>query len=201
MLTVLSVNLLGDWLRDYFDPKLNMTPLLEVRDLTIRFRHAGGTVHAVNDVSYALADGETLGMVGESRLGQERACACDARPDPAPAGPHRSGGVMFEGRDLLALSEGRAARRARRPHRLHLPGPDDLAQPGADDRPPDRRAGGAPSRASMCRMRAGAPRNCSRWSAFPTPARRLEAVSAPVLRRHAPAGDDRDRASPAIPSC
>jgi peptide/nickel transport system ATP-binding protein/oligopeptide transport system ATP-binding protein len=82
-----------------------MTPLLEVRDLTIRFDTAGGTVHAVNDVSYALADGETLGVVGESGSGKSVHVLSMLGLIPRPPGRIERGRVMFQGRDLLALSE------------------------------------------------------------------------------------------------
>jgi peptide/nickel transport system ATP-binding protein/oligopeptide transport system ATP-binding protein len=82
-----------------------MTPLLEVRDLTIRFDTAGGTVHAVNDVSYALADGETLGVVGESGSGKSAHVLAMLGLVPRPPGRIERGRVMFEGRDLLTLSE------------------------------------------------------------------------------------------------
>jgi peptide/nickel transport system ATP-binding protein/oligopeptide transport system ATP-binding protein len=82
-----------------------MTPLLEVRDLTIRFDTGGGTVHAVNDVSYALADGETLGVVGESGSGKSVHVLAMLGLIPRPPGRIERGRVTFQGRDLLALSE------------------------------------------------------------------------------------------------
>ena len=44
--------------------------LLEIKNLVVRFNTPDGIVHAVNDVSYALQDGETLGIVGESGSGK-----------------------------------------------------------------------------------------------------------------------------------
>ena len=45
-------------------------PLLEVRDLSVRFRTRDGIVHAVSDLSYTVRRGETLGIVGESGSGK-----------------------------------------------------------------------------------------------------------------------------------
>ena len=88
--------------------------LLSVRDLVKEFPvrgHAGthaGVVHAVNGVSFDVAQGETLGIVGESGCGKSTTGRCVLRLiEPT------SGAIEFQGRDLLALGreELRAARR------------------------------------------------------------------------------------------
>ena len=73
----------------------------------------------------------------------------------------------------------------------HPPGPDDLAQPDHDDRPPDRRGGpAAPRRRPRREARAARPRGPRRWSRCPG-RRAPRPVPPRALRRAAPAGDDR----------
>ena len=82
-----------------------MAVLLEIDDLAVEFALDDGTVHAVNGVSYALQDGETLGIVGESGSGKSVHVLSLLRLIPTPPGRIVSGTARFEGRDLLRLSE------------------------------------------------------------------------------------------------
>ena len=82
-----------------------MAPLLQVRDLTVVFDTPSGTVHAVTDVSYDLDAGETLGIVGESGSGKSVHVLAMVGLIPRPPGRIVSGQVLFEGRDLLGMSE------------------------------------------------------------------------------------------------
>ena len=81
-------------------------PLLDVRNVVKRypvrggvFGRARGEVHAVEDVSFTLAKGETLGLVGESGCGKSTLGRTIIRLEEAS-----SGSVQFDGEDLLALS-------------------------------------------------------------------------------------------------
>jgi oligopeptide/dipeptide ABC transporter ATP-binding protein len=80
-------------------------PLLDVRDLVVRFRTADGTIHAVNGVTFQLEAGETLGLVGESGCGKSVTNLALIRLLPKPAGRVEGGEVMFDGMDLLRLTE------------------------------------------------------------------------------------------------
>lgn len=77
--------------------------LLEVKNLTVRFHTDEGTVYAVNDVSYALHEGETLGIVGESGSGKSVHALTMMGLIPIPPGKVEAGEVFFRGRDLLKL--------------------------------------------------------------------------------------------------
>ncbi len=77
--------------------------LLEVRDLSTQFFTADGVVHAVDEVSFDLGYGETLGLVGESGCGKSVTALSITRLVPDPPGKIVSGEVLFEGIDLLKL--------------------------------------------------------------------------------------------------
>ncbi|MFO1028299.1 MAG: ABC transporter ATP-binding protein [Acetobacteraceae bacterium] len=82
-----------------------MPALLEVRGLTTRFRSSGGTVTAVDDVSFDVAQGETLAIVGESGSGKSVTALSILRLIPTPPGRIEAGQVLFEGQDLLTLDD------------------------------------------------------------------------------------------------
>ncbi|MGB4136066.1 MAG: ABC transporter ATP-binding protein [Microbacterium sp.] len=79
--------------------------LLEVEGLTTEFRTRGGTVRAVDDVSFRVDRGETLALVGESGCGKSVTAQSIMRLVAAPAGRITAGEIRFDGRDLLTLSE------------------------------------------------------------------------------------------------
>ncbi|TWF58409.1 ABC transporter ATP-binding protein [Neorhizobium alkalisoli] len=81
-----------------------MTPLLDIRNLTVVFDTPAGTVHAVNDVSYTIEEGETLGIVGESGSGKSVHALSMVGLIARPPGRIVSGEVYFKGRDLLKLA-------------------------------------------------------------------------------------------------
>jgi oligopeptide/dipeptide ABC transporter ATP-binding protein len=79
--------------------------LLEVKDLVVRFYTQEGVVYAVNGVDYTLNEGETLGVVGESGSGKSVHLLAMMGLIPQPPGKIERGQVLFEGRDLLTLSQ------------------------------------------------------------------------------------------------
>ena len=77
-----------------------MEPLLKVENLRTTF----GPLVAVNDVSFEVRKGETLGLVGESGSGKSVTAFSIIRLVQEP-GRIEGGRVLFQGRDLLALPE------------------------------------------------------------------------------------------------
>ena len=80
-------------------------PLLSVRNLITRFMTEDGEVTAVDDVSFDVWPGETLGIVGESGCGKSVTSLSVMRLVQSPPGVIASGQVMFGGRDLLSIPE------------------------------------------------------------------------------------------------
>jgi oligopeptide transport system ATP-binding protein len=86
-------------------------PLLSVEDLRVEFWTQRGTVHAVNGISFDIAPGETLGIVGESGCGKSVTSLALMGILPR-AGRITGGTAMFGDRDLFTLSD-RELRRIR----------------------------------------------------------------------------------------
>ncbi len=78
---------------------------LEIKDLTIHFITRSGTVRAVNNVSFAIGKGETLGLVGETGAGKTTTALGILRLVPNPPGKIIGGEILFEGKDVMEMSE------------------------------------------------------------------------------------------------
>ena len=78
--------------------------LLEVRGLSTHFLTPDGVVQAVDDVSFDVGYGETLGLVGESGCGKSVTALSIARLVPDPPGKIVAGSIMFDGIDILKLN-------------------------------------------------------------------------------------------------
>ncbi|WP_411825272.1 ABC transporter ATP-binding protein [Luteolibacter sp. AS25] len=79
--------------------------LLDVKNLTTRFHTRNGIVHAVEDVSFSVDKGQTLGIVGESGSGKSVTCYSLLGLIPMPPGRIVRGTAMFDGTDLLSAPE------------------------------------------------------------------------------------------------
>ena len=81
-----------------------MEPILEVKDLKVRFKVRDGYVHAVNGISYNLNESESLGIVGESGCGKSVSVLTLMRLIDIPPGEVTNGEIFYNKRDLLKLS-------------------------------------------------------------------------------------------------
>jgi peptide/nickel transport system ATP-binding protein len=81
-----------------------MESLLEIEDLSVSFRTENGVARAVDGVSFAIAPGETLGVVGESGCGKTVTALSILRLIQEP-GEIDGGRILYKGRDLLVMSD------------------------------------------------------------------------------------------------
>ena len=78
--------------------------VLRIEHLSVEFAGEHGASRVVDDVSLEIHAGETLGLVGESGSGKTVTSLSIMRLVPSPPGSIVSGSIMFEGRDILAMS-------------------------------------------------------------------------------------------------
>ena len=78
--------------------------LLEIKDLTIHFKTEDGDVQAVNGISFAVEQGKTLGLVGETGAGKTTTALGILRLVPEP-GKILSGSITYKDQDILSMSE------------------------------------------------------------------------------------------------
>jgi peptide/nickel transport system permease protein len=130
-LTIVAFGLLGDAVRDATAESWSAAPvrrkrrprpvatrpradsasdaLLSVEDLTVAFPSPGGPVKVVEDVTFEIAAGETVGLVGESGCG--KTVTAMSLLGLLPGNGEITGGrIMFDGRDLASLPEGQLRR-------------------------------------------------------------------------------------------
>jgi ABC-type dipeptide/oligopeptide/nickel transport system ATPase component len=84
-----------------------MSVLLEVKNLKTYFYTDDGVAKAVDDVSFSIDKGETLGLVGESGCGKSVSALSIMRLIPDPPGKIAGGEIFFKGRDILKVPEKR----------------------------------------------------------------------------------------------
>ena len=86
-------------------PRDDNSALLDVKGLRTEFRSGGSSFAAVDGISFSLAPGETLGIVGESGCGKSVTSLSIMRLVPNPPGRITAGEIRLEGRNLLDLPE------------------------------------------------------------------------------------------------
>ena len=207
ILDTLGFTFLGEALRDTFDPRLRRDalrwrPLLEIRDLSVDFVTPRGPVHALRDVRPR----------GAAR---RRSSASSARA--AAASPRSLGGrcALLPGNAAVArrrdpLRRARPAETAASASSAScaaggiadgLPGPDDLAEPGAHDRPQMIDIQYRRARSGARRSARGAIAHAAARSASPIPSSRIDQYPHQFSRRHAPARSRIAMALLADPAC
>ena len=77
--------------------------LLELHNLSIRFRTENGTVDAVKNVSLSMKEGDSLAIVGESGSGKSVTALSLTRLLPAPPAEYAGGKILFLGQDILKM--------------------------------------------------------------------------------------------------
>jgi len=82
-----------------------MNPLLEMKNLKVQFDIRGAVLKAVDDISFQIMPGETVGLVGESGCGKSVTASAVMGLVPRPPGRIAGGEIIFEGKDLLNLTE------------------------------------------------------------------------------------------------
>ena len=88
-------------------------PILSIKNLVVEFSTDDGVVHAVDDISYDVFPGETLGIVGESGSGKSVSTLSILGLIPQPPGRIVGGTAMFKGKDDLLKMKKRELRRFR----------------------------------------------------------------------------------------
>ncbi|MDQ3658795.1 MAG: ABC transporter ATP-binding protein [Actinomycetota bacterium] len=81
--------------------------MLEVNNLKTHFKTPDGVVKAVDGVSFSVEPGETLGIVGESGSGKSVTALSIMQLNPKPPVQYPEGEILFEGEDLLKVSDRR----------------------------------------------------------------------------------------------
>ena len=79
--------------------------LLEVKNLTVKYVTDLETVHAVNNISFSLERGQTIGLVGETGAGKTTTALSIMRLLPERTGKIPEGSIRFDGQDLLEIPE------------------------------------------------------------------------------------------------
>lgn len=79
--------------------------ILEVKNLSVSFNTYAGEVKALRDINFSVKRGETLAIVGESGSGKSVTVQTIMRLIPTPPGEIKSGEIIFDGEDLLKISD------------------------------------------------------------------------------------------------
>lgn len=79
--------------------------ILEIRNLVVEYHTDDNIIHAVNGVNLTVKQGETIGLVGETGAGKTTIAKAILRILPTPPAKICGGEIIFQGKDIMALSE------------------------------------------------------------------------------------------------
>ena len=79
--------------------------ILEISDLVIEYHTDDAVIHAVNGINLMVKQGETIGLVGETGAGKTTVARSIMRILQTPPAKFCSGKIMFQGQDIMALTE------------------------------------------------------------------------------------------------
>ena len=79
--------------------------LLDIKNLSVTYKTEDGIVYAVNDLNMEIGHKETLGFVGETGAGKTTTAMTIMGLLPTPPGKVTSGEILFDGRDMLTISD------------------------------------------------------------------------------------------------
>ena len=83
----------------------NKNIMIDMKDLVVHYETDEGVVEAVNGIDIQLAEGKTMGLVGETGCGKTTTALSILRLVPDPPGKIKSGSITLNGKDLFALTE------------------------------------------------------------------------------------------------
>ncbi|MCL1831110.1 MAG: ABC transporter ATP-binding protein [Oscillospiraceae bacterium] len=84
---------------------MDKNTVLEVKNLKTYFHIEDNIIKAVDDVSFYVLKGETLGIVGESGCGKSVSCMSIVKLIETPPGKYEDGEILFNDRDMLKISD------------------------------------------------------------------------------------------------
>ena len=212
LLTIVSINLVADQLRDVLNPGCSdegyvidsaeaiTEPVLEVEGLRTHFFTKAGVVKAVDDVSFSVGRGEVLGLVGESGSGKSMT-GYSLMGLIDPPGKIVAGSIVLDGVEQRTLSA--EQQRRMRGNRIAMIFQDPMMTLNPVLRIDVQMVEAILAQKRVSKEVARSRAREALGSAF-VAGRAAARVSAPVLRRHAPAGGHRDRdaqsARPSLPT-